>query len=336
MNNQFPRNISIIGAGAWGTALAVVLARRSFSVTLWARRPEAAAAMARQRENAPYLPGVPLPEVVVPTGDLRRAAAGARLIVVAIPSRALAASLAPLAPLLEGEPTLVSATKGILPDTLETMTQVICRTLGVPPARVAALSGPSFAAEVAAGLPTAIVAASAEAATAQTVQAALGSPAFRVYASADPLGVELAGALKNVIAIAAGMVDGLGLGHNARAALISRGLAEMTRLGVAMGARPETMSGLAGLGDLILTCTSDLSRNRRLGMELAKGAGPGEILAGGRFTAEGAGTAPAAVRLAARHGIEMPIAQEVAAVLFEGRSPRQAADALMARALRFE
>ena len=329
------RSAAVLGAGAWGTALAVVLAQRGFAVRLWCRRAEAAVAMERQRENAAYLPGVILPDAVVPTPHLGRAAA-TDLILVAIPSGALAATLAPLAPLMQGEPTLVSATKGILPDSLETMTQVIRRTLGVPPGRVAALSGPSFAAEVAAGLPTAIVAASQEAATAQAVQTALGGPTFRVYANADPLGVELAGALKNVIAIAAGMVDGLGLGHNARAALISRGLAEMTRLGVAMGARPETLAGLAGLGDLILTCTSDLSRNRRLGMELAKGARPAEILAGGRFTAEGVGTAPAAVRLAARYGIEMPIAQEVTAVLFERRGPRQAADALMTRALKFE
>jgi glycerol-3-phosphate dehydrogenase (NAD(P)+) len=201
---------------------------------------------------------------------------------------------------------------------------------------VAALSGPSFAPEVARGLPAALVAASRQAATAQAVQGALGGPTLRVYAGTDPLGVELGGALKNVIAIAAGIVDGLGLGHNARAALITRGLAEMTRLAMAMGARPETLAGLAGMGDLILTCTSDLSRNRRLGTELAKGGRLEDLLAGGRFTAEGVGTARAAVRLAGRYGMEMPIAQEVAAVLFEGRSPRPAAEALMTRALRFE
>ena len=327
---------AVLGAGAWGTALAVVLARRGVAVSLWARQPEVAAALARHRENAAYLPGVTLPEGVAPMADLPGAVEGAGLIVVAIPSHVLAGALSPLAGLLAGEPILVSATKGILPHSLETMTRVVCRALRVPLARVAALSGPSFAAEVAGGLPAAIVVASEEAATARAVQAALGGPTFRVYASTDPVGVELGGALKNVIAIAAGIVDGLGLGHNARAALISRGLAEMTRLGIAMGARPETLAGLAGMGDLILTCTSDLSRNRRLGMELAKGARPEEILAGGRFTAEGVGTALAAVRLAARHEIEMPIAQEVSAVLFEGRSPRQAAEALMTRALKFE
>ncbi len=330
------RSASVLGAGGWGTALAVILARRGLGVVLWARQLEAAAAIARHRENARYLPGVLLPEGITPTADLLGAVFGADLIVVAIPSGALAGSITPLASLVGRESIVVSGTKGILPDSLETMTAVIRRTLGLPPGRVAALSGPSFAEEVAAGLPTAIVAASEAAATAQAVQAALGGPQFRVYASTDPLGVELGGALKNVIAIAAGMVDGLGLGHNARAALISRGLAEMARLGTAMGARPETLAGLAGMGDLILTCTSDRSRNRRLGMELAKGARPEEILAGGCFTAEGVGTALAAVRLAERHGIEMPVAQEVSAVLFEGRSPRQAAEALMTRALKFE
>ena len=330
------RRTAVLGAGEWGTALAVVLARRGASVALWARRAEVAAALARHRENEAYLPGVTLPEGVTPTADLPRAVGGTGLIFLAIPSQSLAATLHPLGPLLRREATLVSATKGILPDSLETMIQVVRRVLGASPGQVATLSGPSFAREVADGLPTAIVAASEAAETAQAVQAALGGSAFRVYASTDPLGVELGGALKNVIAIAAGIVDGLGLGHNARAALITRGLAEMARLGAAMGARPETLAGLAGTGDLILTCTSDRSRNRRLGTELAKGARLDEVLAGGRFTAEGVGTARAAVRLAARYGIEMPIAQEVAAVLFDKRSPRRAAQALMARALKFE
>jgi glycerol-3-phosphate dehydrogenase (NAD(P)+) len=330
------RRAAVLGAGEWGTAIALLLARRGAAVSLWARRAEHAAAIAHARENAPYLPGVALPEGVTPTADLPRAVHAAGLIVLAIPSQSLPACLVPLAALVGREATLVSATKGILSDSLETMVQVIRRVVGAPPDRVATLSGPSFAQEVADGLPTAIVAASEEAGTAQAVQAALGGPAFRVYASTDPLGVELGGALKNVFAIAAGIVDGLGLGHNARAALITRGLAEMARLGVAMGARPETLAGLAGTGDLILTCTSDLSRNRRLGMELAKGARLEEILAGGRFTAEGVWTARAAVRLAARYGIEMPIAQEVADVLFARRSPRRAAEALMARALKFE
>jgi glycerol-3-phosphate dehydrogenase (NAD(P)+) len=330
------RRAAVLGAGGWGTALAVMLARRGGAVGLWARQSAVAETLLRTRENVPYLPGVILPRGVLPTADPALALAGANLVVAAIPSHALAAALAPLAPLVRRDAILVSATKGILPDSLETMTQVICRTLGPPPHRVAALSGPSFAPEVADGLPTAIVAASEAAATAQAVQEALGGPTFRLYAGTDPLGVELGGALKNVIAIAAGIVDGLGLGHNARAALITRGLAEMSRLGAAMGARPETLAGLAGMGDLILTCTSDRSRNRRLGTELAKGARLEEILAGGRFTAEGVGTARAAVRLAARYGIEMPVAAEVAAVLFEGRSPREAAEALMTRALKFE
>ncbi|HEY7678442.1 MAG TPA: NAD(P)H-dependent glycerol-3-phosphate dehydrogenase, partial [Candidatus Methylomirabilis sp.] len=240
------RRAAVLGAGEWGTALAALLARRGAAVSLWARRAEQAEAIARTRENARYLPGVILPEGVTATADLPRAVHAADLIVLAIPSQGLAACLVPLAPLVGRQAALVSATKGILSDSLETMVQVIRRVVGVPPERVATLSGPSFAREVAAGLPTAIVAASEEAATAQAVQAALGGPAFRVYASTDPLGVELGGALKNVIAIAAGIVDGLGLGHNARAALITRGLAEMARLGVAMGARPETLAGLAG------------------------------------------------------------------------------------------
>jgi len=330
------RRAAVLGAGAWGTALAVVLGRRGVRVGLWARRPGVAEALIRRRENAAYLPGVTVPEEVFPTVDPAQALAGAGCIIVAIPSHAVGAALAPLAARVGRDSIVVSATKGILPDSLETMIPVICRTLGVPPGRVATLSGPSFAPEVANGQPTAIVAASQNAATAQAAQAVLGGPAFRVYASTDPVGVEVAGALKNVIAIAAGMVDGLGLGHNARAALITRGLAEMTRLAAAMGARPETLAGLAGVGDLILTCTSDLSRNRRLGTELAKGGRLDDLLAGGRFTAEGVGTARAAVRLAARYGMEMPIAQEVAAVLFGGRSPRRAAGALMTRALRFE
>jgi glycerol-3-phosphate dehydrogenase (NAD(P)+) len=263
------RSATVLGAGGWGTALAVILARRGLRVTLWARQREAAAAMARHGENTRYLPGVILPERIAPTADLAEAVVGADLIVVTIPSAALAESITPLASLVGRESVVLSGTKGILPESLETMTGVVRRTLLLPPGRVAALSGPSFAAEVAAGLPTAIVAASEAAATAEGVQAAFGGSHFRVYASTDPLGVELGGALKNVIAIAAGMVDGLGLGHNARAALISRGLAEMTRLATAMGARPETLAGLAGMGDLILTCTSDRSRNRRLGVELA-------------------------------------------------------------------
>jgi glycerol-3-phosphate dehydrogenase (NAD(P)+) len=328
---------AVVGAGAWGTTLAILLAERVPSVTLWVYEPDLAEAMVRSRENALYLPGAKLPANVLPTSSLEAAVGGQPLVVFVPPSHAARRVFEWSRPALEGNALLVSATKGIEVETLCTMSQVMQEVL--PPVhhpRLAAVSGPSFAKEVAAGLPTAIVAAARDAEVARAVQHRLSGGALRVYASTDLLGVELGGAVKNVIAIAAGVVDGLGLGTNARAAVITRGLAEITRLGIALGAQPATFAGLAGMGDLVLTCTGDLSRNRTLGKRLAEGIPVEEILAATRAVAEGVNTCRSVVRLAERLGVEMPICQATHRVLFEGQSSREAVVRLMTRDLRFE
>jgi glycerol-3-phosphate dehydrogenase (NAD(P)+) len=325
---------AVIGAGNWGTALADLLARRGHDVRLWAYEPEVVAAVNGRHENPLYLAGKPLHAGIRATGDAPAAVAGAELVVLAPPSHVFRRVVTGIAPSVAPGAIVVIATKGFEPESLSLLSEVAGELL--PTGRVAVLSGPSFAEEVYTRQPTAVVAASADPATAVAVQEALSTAEFRVYANADVVGVQLGGALKNVIAIAAGMLDGLGLGHNTRAALITRGLAEIARLGRAMGADPLTFAGLAGLGDLLLTTTGQLSRNRSLGVEIARGATLEQWRSAHRTVAEGAETARAAVALAARHGVELPICEQVHKILYEGRSPRAAVAELMERAPKAE
>jgi len=332
-----PESVAVIGAGAWGTALAVILAERYTRVSLWVYEATLLAELERTRENAVYLPGVRIPPAVQSTSSLEAALSGQRLVILVVPSHAFRGVLEQARPHLDPRALVVSATKGIEVQSLSTMSGIMREVLS--PAhhlRLAVLSGPGFAREVVVGRPTAVVAAAEDAEIARAVQRAISGNALRIYAGTDPLGVELGGAVKNVIAIAAGVVDGLNLGPNARAALITRGLAEITRLGVAMGAQAATFAGLAGMGDLILTCTGDLSRNRRVGLALAKGLRLQDILADLGAVAEGVNTCRSTVALAERSGVEMPICRAVRRVLFEGQDPREAVVQLMTRELRFE
>ena len=329
------RRVTILGAGSWGTALAVHLGRIGHDVHLWARDGALAAEIAERRANAVYLPDISLPASVTVTADLAEALFDGELVVSAIPSHGCRAVMRRAAPFISPRATLVSATKGLESDSLLRMSEVIGQELSAD-APVVVLSGPSFAVEVAQQLPTAVVAASSHAGAIEIVQEEFKSPYFRLYGSSDVVGVELVGALKNIIAIAAGVVEGLGLGHNALAALITRGLAEISRLAAAAGGRRETPAGFSGLGDLVLTCTGSLSRNRHVGIELARGRHLAEILASMKMIAEGVNTASAALALGARHRVELPIATQMAAVL-EGRSDvRTAVEALMLRPQRQE
>ncbi len=334
MNGAASQTIAILGAGSWGTALAVHLCRVGHDVHLWGRDAAFVEEMERLRANPRYLSDVRLPVGVTTTASLEEAAAGAAIVVVAVPSHGLRAVLEQAAPFISRNAILVSAAKGLETTSLDRMSQIIEETAGGRP--VVVLSGPSFAAEVARGLPTAVLAASIDREAAARVQVSFRGPAFRLYMTDDVPGVEIGGALKNVIAIAAGAVDGLGLGHNAMAALITRGLVEISRLACAEGGRRETLAGLSGLGDLVLTCTGDLSRNRRVGIELGRGRGIADILSGMRMVAEGVRTTGAALALGARHGIELPIAAQMAAVLDRRTSPRDAVEALMLRPQRSE
>lgn len=328
---------AILGAGAWGTALACLLSSRGQPTVLWARRAEMAKALQDDRENRAYLPAVPLPPALRITADLGEAVGGAGLVLFAVPAQHLRTIATRVAPSLRDAPLSVSTAKGLEVATGSRMTEVLAACLPASCAgRLAALSGPTFATEVSRGLPAAAVVAAPDAAVGAAVQHVLSGPTFRLYVTTDLLGVELAGAVKNVVAIAAGVADGLALGASARASLITRGLAELSRLGRALGARPETFAGLAGMGDLILTCSSDLSRNRTVGLELGRGRGLPEILAGRRTVAEGVETARAVKALAARLGVETPICAQVHAILFEGRPPRDALNLLMTRELKFE
>jgi glycerol-3-phosphate dehydrogenase (NAD(P)+) len=333
--------IAVIGAGAWGTALSIVLGRRgAHEVRLWAHEKEVRESIAARRVNELFLPGQTIPETVTATNDWKEALTGAEMVVSVMPSHHCRALFEEMHVYLTPEMLLVSATKGLENDTLMRMSEVITGVVrnarGFTP-RIAALSGPTFAKEVARGDPTAITVASADGALAETIQREFSDPRFRVYTNDDVAGVELGGALKNIIAIAAGVCDGLGLGHNSVAALITRGLAEITRLVVACGGRQETMSGLAGLGDLVLTCTGGLSRNRSVGVELGKGRKLPEILEGMHgMVAEGVFTTNAAVGLARAHGVEMPITEQMHAILHDGKSPGDAIRDLMTRAARSE
>lgn len=329
------RTLAIIGGGGWGTALSSVLAPRFREVRLWVREPDLAERMRLSRVNDVFLPGVTLAENVLPGDSLEAAIRGAEVVISVMPSHVVRAVYGEMTPWLKPTMRLVSATKGLELGSLLRMSEVIRAVVGNG-YRIAVLSGPSFAQEVASGKPTAVVAASDDASLAKEIQDNFSGPAFRVYASGDPTGVEIGGALKNVIAIGAGICDGLGAGHNAVAALITRGLAELTRLAVAAGGRPETLSGLTGLGDLVLTCTGELSRNRKVGLQLAAGKTLGSILESTPMVAEGVKTTAVAMLLAEQLGVEMPITAEMHAVLNDGRSPAEAIRRLMSRAPREE
>ena len=331
--------VAILGAGIWGTALSLVLSRspRAHDISLWARDAGLAEEIRRKRENISYLPGHTLPDQVRVAHDLDEALSGAKIIVGAIPSAHAREVYSAAASRVAPNTAVVSATKGLDPATHARMSEVIGQVVRAARApRIAVLSGPSFALEVAQGAPTAVVLASHDATLAAELQEAFAAPNFRLYTNDDMLGVELAGAMKNVIAIAAGTCQGLGIGSNSLAALITRGLAEMSRLAVALGARPETLSGLAGLGDLVLTCTGSLSRNRRVGIELGKGRLLPEIIAGMHGVAEGVGTTAALLTLAGENKIELPITEQVDAILHQGKSPREAIRAIMERPQRKE
>jgi len=325
----------VLGAGSWGTALAIHLGRAEHDVRLWARDEGLVQDIVTRRRNPRYLTGAQLPDNVLATSESSRALDGAQAVIVAVPSHVVRPVVRAVRPLLGAGTIVISAAKGLETDTLSRMSQVIAdETSGSLP--VVVLSGPSFAEEVARGLPTAILAASSDATAAAHIQECFRGPSFRLYASDDVAGVEIGGALKNVIAIAAGVVEGLGLGHNSMAALITRGLAEISRLAGAEGGRRETLSGLSGLGDLVLTCTGDLSRNRHVGIELGRGRTLEDVLASLHMVAEGVRTTGAALALGARHGIELPIAAEMSAVLEGRRSPREAVEILMGRRQRPE
>ena len=329
------RRVAVLGAGSWGTALAMHLARVGHDVRLWARDPATVRDIRERRANVVYLPDILLPEGVTPTASLADAVAETELVVCAIPSHGCRTVLRETAPHLERRAILVSATKGLEADTMLRMSEVISQEVGEGHP-VAVLSGPSFALEVAQERPTAVLVASHDTDAMDRVQAEFRGSYFRLYGSDDVVGVELCGALKNVIAIAAGVVEGSGLGHNALAALITRGLAEIARLTTAAGGRRETPSGLSGLGDLVLTCTGSLSRNRHVGIELARGRQLNEIVASMKMVAEGVRTTGAALALGTRHGIELPIATQMAAVLDGSIDVRTGLESLMLRRQRSE
>src|SRR5689334_15675669 len=326
------QRIAVIGAGAWGTALAKHLADKGLAVTLWAYEREVLDSIAIKRENQLFLPGVTLPGALHVTNVLAEAVEGCDGVLFVVPSHVARLVLQQLCPLMSRPLPIVSATKGVEEDTFKLMTQVIGDLL--PPVMhdgLMVLSGPSFAMEVSQGQPTALCLAGSNAALVESFQTAFMTSTLRIYADSDVIGVQLGGSLKNVMALAAGVVDGLGLGHNTRAAMITRGLAEMVRLGMAMGADPRTFYGLSGVGDLVLTCTGALSRNHHVGVRLGQGERLERILEGMQAVAEGVRTSRAAAGLALRHGVEMPIVREINAVLFEGKSCRKAVSDLMER-----
>ncbi len=329
--------IAVIGAGAWGTAIAIVLGRKnSHEIILWAHEPEVRESINVRHVNGFFLSGHPIPDPVTATNSFEDALRDADIVVSVMPSHHTRRVFQPMLPYLKADMLFVSATKGIENDTFLRMTEVITDVVQHAPngflPRIGALSGPTFAVEVAKNHPTALTVASTDKELAAIVQREFSDPRFRVYTNDDVVGVELGGALKNIVAIAAGVCDGLGLGHNSVAALITRGLAEITRLVVACGGRAETMAGLAGLGDLVLTCTGGLSRNRTVGVELGRGRNLSDIIAGMHgMVAEGVLTTTAAVGLAAKMGVEMPITEQMHAILQQGKSPQQAIRDLMAR-----
>lgn len=330
-------SLAIIGAGSWGTALAIALAPRFHRIRLWANETDLAERMADTRQNDLFLPGFSIPANVEPTAELAFALEAPEIVLGVMPSRFARRLYQAMLPCLRSDMAFVSATKGLETGTFLRMSEVAREVIGEKfPPRIAVLSGPTFAREVARGEPAAIVISSDDAALAKRIQHAFSGPALRLYTNGDPTGVEMGAALKNVIAIGAGICQGLGLGNNSMAALITRGLAEISRLAVAMGGRPGTLSGLAGLGDLVLTCTGELSRNRSVGMELAKGRALAEIVSSMRMIAEGVETTSAAVELARKFQIDMPITQHVHRILQGVSSPREAIRELMERTLKDE
>lgn len=331
------KKATVFGAGSFGTAIASVLAHTFDQVVLWGRDPVVAAAITERHENPNYLPGLTLSSKIIGTTDLAAAAEGASLIAVATPSQATRELLSRASQYIPSHVPVVSVAKGIENETLMTMTEVLeqCLPESHHPS-IAVLSGPSFAKEMVMGLPTVVTIASRWEKTAQKAQALFSSEKFRAYTSTDVVGVQVGGSLKNVIAIAAGMSDGLGLGHNSRAAIITRGLAEIGRVAMRMGANPLTLSGLAGMGDLVLTCTGELSRNRKVGVELGKGRSLDEILKEMKQVAEGVKTARSAKDLATRLGVELPICDQVYRIAYEGKSPRAAVLDLMVRSPKSE
>jgi glycerol-3-phosphate dehydrogenase (NAD(P)+) len=324
------QQVAVIGSGSWGTALAVHLAQVGHGVTLWGRDAALVGEMRERRANPIYLPDVVFPAGLEPAEGLDAALSKASVIVVAVPSHGVRGVARQMACHLGRGALVVSAVKGIEEHSLKRMTEVLGEELPTA-GELAVLSGPSFALELARALPTAVVVASGSAATVERVQAEFRSPSLRLYGTADVIGVEIGGAMKNTIAIAAGVVEGLGHGHNALAALITRGLAELTRLAVAMGGQRETLSGLAGLGDLVLTCTGALSRNRHVGAELARGRSLAEVVASTKMVAEGVRTTEAALALGERHGVELPITEQMAHVLSGRKDPPAALRELMGR-----
>lgn len=329
--------IAVIGAGSWGTALANLLAKKGLTVCLWAFERDLVERMQAARLNDLFLPGITLDERLAFTNDLAAAVTGRDVVVLVSPSQVMRRVVEQLRPHLTGNSLLVSAAKGIENDSLMLMSEVLEEVLGpVAAGRCAYLSGPSFAREVAEELPTAVAVAAGDGQVARAVQELFRTDYFRVYTNADVVGTELGGALKNVIALAAGVSDGLGFGHNARAALINRGLVEIARLGVAKGAQAETFAGLAGMGDLVLTCTGDLSRNRSVGIELGKGRALADILGGMRMVAEGVKTTLSTYQLAQRLGVAMPITEQMYQILYQDKDPRRAVSELMQRQQRSE
>jgi len=326
---------AVLGAGSWGSALAVHLATSGYDVRLWGRDATLVGEMHARRANPTYLPHVTFPASVAPVSSLADALAGARYVVLAVPSHGMRGVVRAAAAMVPRGAVVVSATKGLEADTLRRMSEVIAEEVGTPRS-IVVLSGPSFASEVARGFPTALVAASTDQNAARSVQHEFKSSYLRVYESDDVVGVEIGAALKNIIAIAAGVVESANLGHNALAALITRGLAEISRLSCAMGGRKETLAGLSGLGDLVLTCTGNLSRNRRVGIELGRGRPLEAILSSTRMVAEGVRTTAVALELGAKHGVELPIASEMAEVLAGRQTAQEAVGRLMLRRQRGE
>lgn len=327
---------AVLGTGSWGTAFAKVLADAGTDVVLWARRPELAETVQRSRENPDYLPGVCLPDRVVATGDAGEALTGADLVVIAVPSQSLRENLAGWAPHVPAGAPLLSLMKGVEAGTAKRMSEVIREVAGVDESRVAVVSGPNLAKEIAAGQPAASVVACADLDTATWLQGTCHAPYFRPYTNTDVVGCELGGAVKNVIALVVGIASGMGFGDNTKASLITRGLAETARLGVALGADPLTFAGLAGLGDLVATCSSPLSRNRTFGERLGRGETLEEVVAATRQTAEGVKSCRPILELAQRHGVDVPLTEAAVAVLFEGMRPADAVQLIMQRSAKQE